>query len=904
MKVYKTHLKSFLAIGALLGAGAVAHAEKFSIVVLPDTQNYANEYAGWNIYLHQAQWITNNQVASNIVFVAHMGDITDDGGSQSMWNVATNAHNVLSKAGIPFLVVPGNHDYDTGGPTNREAARYRANFGSTNLNSTTPPVLGTYSTCWYEGHMGNGIENTYTTFTNQGLAFLVIGLEYAPRKEAICWADSVIASHPNHRVIVVTHGYLFYDGVRANLTDEYTVIGSDGWNVWDEMIQRHNNIFMVLSGHKGDSEYQQRLGLAGNVIHEILTDYQFEEPKNSGAACGNGWLRLLTFDPAANTVDVSTLTVEATNTSIFPGNPPLPQFWITNYEGHATYSTNANHPDHQFSFAYDMTSGMRPYTHIPGVEHWNDRTINVDGWRNQLNPDVAVDANGNFVVVWEHDTDTPSGTRTNIYMRGFYAGGCEHFPETKVNSTLAGVNNVSPRIAMDPNGNFVVVWRDNDFKHPKTGNQRGSRVYMRGFDANGNERFSEQVVNTVVPAGVDIAAIAMATNGDFVVVWDDDNDGNGSYQVYGRGYDVNGNQRFGRTTLNEIADDSQVDPDIAMAANGDFVVVWMDDAGGLDQDIERRMFYANGTAITGDDIVNTTTDGEHEKPRVAMSSDRKFTVVWQYDSNDNKVWGVWYRRYDSNGNGLGNMTALRPTSISTSNQENARISMDASGNWVAVWQDWDIDGPGGSTRGGLMASGYYSNGNAWFLREQVNSELAGYNRFPNVALHDDGSFVTVWADDSDENNYYEILGRRIQHYDVTIEAGPGGSVNPSGIRKAIASGFKTNIVASAGSGSFDRWTGGAEDPMATKTYVFVDGNRTVTAWFPCPRPTLLASQAPGQVELQIGCAPGLSIEIQHASDLANPVWEWAWFGTITNGTQVVHLPAPAASTAFWRAVVR
>ena len=51
------------------------------------------------------------------------------------------------------------------------------------------------------------------------MKFLVLTLEFKPRDEALAWANRVAGQHADHRIIVVTHGYLTKDGRRADPTD-------------------------------------------------------------------------------------------------------------------------------------------------------------------------------------------------------------------------------------------------------------------------------------------------------------------------------------------------------------------------------------------------------------------------------------------------------------------------------------------------------------------------------------------------------------------------------------------------------------------------------------------------------------------------------------------------------------
>ena len=64
----------------------------------------------------------------------------------------------------------------------------------------------------------------------------------------------------------------------------------------------HANIFLVLSGHilyDGLGRLTST-GDHGNVVHQVLTNYQMK------ARGGNGWLRIMTFLPKEQTIRVRT----------------------------------------------------------------------------------------------------------------------------------------------------------------------------------------------------------------------------------------------------------------------------------------------------------------------------------------------------------------------------------------------------------------------------------------------------------------------------------------------------------------------------------------------------------------------------------------------------------------------
>ena len=186
---------------------------------------------------------------------------------------------------------------------------------------------------------------------------MIVCLEFAPRRKALEWADNLINQYKDRRVIIVTHCYQAKSlvglpgdgGHQLNCAVRYDLEGSGGDVVWEKLVSRHKNIFMVLSGHISDVEHKIRKGIAGNDVHEILTDYQSERPGGDEGMrrSGNGWMRILKFIPAENRIHVSPYSVEGE----------------TRYYMTSRYSADPRHSDHTFDFNYPLfyIGGIPPY---------------------------------------------------------------------------------------------------------------------------------------------------------------------------------------------------------------------------------------------------------------------------------------------------------------------------------------------------------------------------------------------------------------------------------------------------------------------------------------------------------------------------------------------------------------
>ncbi len=93
----------------------------------------------------------------------------------------------------------------------------------------------------------------------------------------------------------------------------------------------------------------------------------------------------------------------------------------------------------------------------------------------------------------------------------------------------------------------------------------------------------------------------------------------------------------------------------AMDQTGNFVVSWYnqmlgDDGGVIDpREIYARRFAANGTPIANEFRVNTTTTGVQGKAVAAMDASGDFVVVWQSIGQDGSDSGIYAQRFNSSG---------------------------------------------------------------------------------------------------------------------------------------------------------------------------------------------------------------------------------------------------------------
>ena len=274
--------------------------QAFSLVVLPDTQYYAWKYP--EIFHLQTKWIAENLEKYKIRYVLHLGDVVQHN-SHREWKVAREAFARLDGK-VPYAIAPGNHDLGPRGSAQSRDSLFGRYFPLSHFQ-TWPTFGGVYD------REPDRPDNSCHLFEAAGTKWLILALEFGPRDDVVRWAREVVKKHPEHRVILITHAYLDMDGRRYDRTLEdqnyppYTYPPAeaegalnDGEQLWRKLLLPFPNTRIVLCGHVGIAARLASRGKAGNVVHQMLVNYQEEEKG------GTGWLRLMEIRPGTGKIHV------------------------------------------------------------------------------------------------------------------------------------------------------------------------------------------------------------------------------------------------------------------------------------------------------------------------------------------------------------------------------------------------------------------------------------------------------------------------------------------------------------------------------------------------------------------------------------------------------------------------
>ena len=243
---------------ASLVAGPSLAAADCTWLLFEDTQFYRADDPVAALYVDDA--LARMSAAAPLAVVVHPGDVADNGGQVDRYARWSSELGRLDGV-VPYVVVQGNHDGQTGPHPN-----FLAQFG--------------VSTGRYDAHLVDSFDNANyaVDFSCDGVRFLVVALQWRPADfpGILPWADGLITS-TKLPTVVVTHDY------GHNPLGYFTA----GQAVFDQLVSGNDWIVAVLSGHQYELTRVVQNDL-GNDVLEMMANYQWCDPNNLGPFCAGG----------------------------------------------------------------------------------------------------------------------------------------------------------------------------------------------------------------------------------------------------------------------------------------------------------------------------------------------------------------------------------------------------------------------------------------------------------------------------------------------------------------------------------------------------------------------------------------------------------------------------------------
>jgi hypothetical protein len=307
-------------------------------------------------------------------------------------------------------------------------------------------------------------------------------------------------------------------------------------------------------------------------------------------------------------------------------------------------------------------------------------------------------------------------------------------------NTTVNGDQATPAIARSGSG-YVVVYANAGFISAQRYNVEGSR---NGTELN---------LSASGTAGTEPVVVALG-NGGFAVAWTaatfDPATMNTTFEIRGRVFDSSLSPLAAEFVVNSQTSGNQGQPSIA--ASGDrFLVTWTDPSGlGPDTSgsgIKAQLFSASGTRLGGELLVNTATVNAQSEPQVVgLANGGGFAVVWTDASRtggDPAGTAITGQILDISGFPVGGPFLVN--SQVAGNQQQPAIALLANGRFVVSWHDGSQAGGDGSGLG-IKAQIFNADGTKAGGEFLVNVETSGDQSAPATTALPSGGFAISWQD--------------------------------------------------------------------------------------------------------------------------------------------------------------
>ncbi|MEW6323819.1 MAG: hypothetical protein AB1515_00370 [Nitrospirota bacterium] len=275
-----------------------------------------------------------------------------------------------------------------------------------------------------------------------------------------------------------------------------------------------------------------------------------------------------------------------------------------------------------------------------------------------------------------------------------------------------GGDAADPQIAIDEDGNAIVVWEQDgeiwaNRYEPATGWGAPERIESGSPDARKPQ-------------------IAILASGEAIAVWDQPT---GAYpSIWSNRYVPGGG--WGTAELLETDDTwYAIEPDISAAGNS-AIAVWFQDTGSPFSIFANR--YVAGAGWEGAELIGTDSTGYMFSPQVGMAANGRAIAVWNQD--DGPRFNVWANQYVP-GVGWGTGAPIEDL------PEDAlwpAIAADPSGNGLAIWTR---QGPPFEVIQNVWTN-YYDASMGWGAAHGLTDVFNAFN--PRVGADDSGNALAIW----------------------------------------------------------------------------------------------------------------------------------------------------------------
>lgn len=212
----------------------------------------------------------------------------------------------------------------------------------------------------------------------------------------------------------------------------------------------------------------------------------------------------------------------------------------------------------------------------------------------------------------------------------------------------------------------------------------------------------------------------------------------------------------------------QSGPVLAMNKSGAFVINWLKQLP-IYTDIASQRFLANTKATGGEFTINKTspTENDNHGPDIAIDIDGGFITTWSKAEQNGQITTVYARRFNSQGQALGNKFQVNSYASDSSSSSEPSIAIANNGQFVIAWTIRDEFN--GFTQA-IYAKRFNADGQALGPEFAVSVYPTGWPGSPDIIMHTDASFTVTWTNYLQDGDSGGVFARQFTAQDIPVGA--------------------------------------------------------------------------------------------------------------------------------------
>jgi hypothetical protein len=386
----------------------------------------------------------------------------------------------------------------------------------------------------------------------------------------------------------------------------------------------------------------------------------------------------------------------------------------------------------------DYRTGI-PDIYIQRVNQWGipKWTINGIGMctnvADQSTPNIVTDMKGGAIVVW---SDWRSNIERDVYAQRVDSNGNMKWIVDGAPVATKTNREHTPKMISDDAGGMIVCWEQ------QTAGMWD--VWAQRLDSNGTQKWASGGIPLVTGVGTMNRRnhkIEQDGKGGAIIVWQDERNGSGNFDIYAQRLDRNGNLKWGTTgkaicTAANVQNDPKIDPDSLTC--GAFIV-WADKRNGV-TDIYAQRVDSNGNSLwTNNGIAVCTASGIQSAADVMSTSKTAGPfITWKDERNGN--YDIYIQKLNNQG-----VVQWTNNGINVCNniatQLNPDLCNDNSNGVIVTWQDSSGNGFD------IKAQRFTATGTELWRHNGVTiSSATGDQYDPKLTGDGKGGAIFTWTD--------------------------------------------------------------------------------------------------------------------------------------------------------------